>query len=272
MCGLVTIVGYAIDAPPVERGELLAIRDSMAARGPDGARLWSSRDGLVGLAHRRLSLLDVSEAGAQPMASEDGSLQIVFNGEIYNYRELRSALQAKHYRFRSDTDTEVLIHLYADRGLHMVHALRGMYAFVIWDDRHKRVFAARDPLGIKPLYYADDGTTLRIASQVKALIAGKAVIAKSDSAGQVGFLLFGYIPEPFTIYQTIRSIPAGAWLIAERGKRPTIRHFCRIEDELTTAAQGSDQLLPAGERRARLRAALLDSVQRHLVADVPVGV
>lgn len=272
MCGLVTIVGYTADAPLIDRDELLAIREAMAARGPDGAGLWTSPDGRVGLAHRRLSLLDVSEAGAQPMANEDGSLQVVFNGEIYNYRELRRSLEAKGFHFRSGTDTEVLLHLYADQGSQMVHALRGMYAFVIWDERNKRVFAARDPLGIKPLYYADDGKTLRIASQVKALLAGEAVSAKRDPAGQVGFLLFGYVPEPFTTYRAIRNLPAGSYLVAAADRPPLIHQFCRIEEELAAAASNNGKVLPPGEMRERLRGVVSDSVNRHLIADVPVGI
>lgn len=272
MCGLVAIIGYAVDAPPVERDELLAIRDAMAARGPDGAGLWISPDARVGLAHRRLSLLDLSEAGAQPMATADGSLRIIFNGEIYNYPELRRRLEGKGFRFRSQSDTEVLLHLYADMGEAMVHVLRGMYAFTIWDERNHRVLAARDPLGIKPLYYADDGKTVRIASQVKALMRGGAIDTARDSAGQVGFLLWGYVPEPFTIYRHIHALPAGARLVVEQRGCPSVSYFCRIEDELAAATVGNGAAPSAEQTRERLREVITDSVQRHLVADVPVGV
>src|SRR5580704_5959678 len=135
MCGIVTLMDYA--GPGVDREELMRIRDGMAARGPDGEGLWISPDARVGLAHRRLSLLDLSDAGAQPMANSDGSLKIVFNGEIYNYRELRQELEEKGFVFRSGSDTEVLLHLYAYKGERMLDALRGMYAFVIWD-RHRK--------------------------------------------------------------------------------------------------------------------------------------
>jgi len=271
MCGLAAILSYGTDAPPVDPDELLAIREAMIARGPDGAGLWMSPERRVGLAHRRLSLLDLSEAGAQPMANEDGSLRILFNGEIYNYRELRRRLEAKDFRFRSHSDTEVLLHLYADKGVAMVHELRGMYAFAIWDGHNRRLFAARDPLGIKPLYYADDGRQLRIASQVKPLLAGRAISPTPDPVGQTGFLLLGYVPEPFTIHQSVRALPAGAFLVAEQDGRPCIRSFCRIEDELASAA--ADRTGDASVNvRERLRAALADSVDRHLVACVPVGV
>lgn len=269
MCGLVAIFDYLQDASGVDRGELLAVRDAMQARGPDGAGLWISPDRRVGLGHRRLSLLDLSAAGTQPMANEDGSLQIVFNGEIYNYRELRATLEAKGARFRSHSDTEVLLHLYADRGVEMVRALLGMYAFAIWDARRRRLFAARDPLGIKPLYYSDDGKTVRLASQVKALLAAGRVATEHDPAAEVGFLLLGYVPEPFTTYRAIHALPAGAYLIAQQEAPILVNRFCSIEDELAAAAGRDDALGTAGER---LRAALSDSVKRHLIADVPVGV
>ena len=169
-----------------------------------------SVDGRIGLAHRRLAIIDLSAGGAQPMATADGRLRVTFNGEIYNYRELRKELEAKGYRFHSTSDTEVLLHLYAHRGEEMVHALRGMYAFAIWDERANSVFLARDPFGIKPLYYADDGQSLRFASQVKALLRGGAIDAAPEPAGSVGFLIWGNVPEPYTLYRGIRSLPAGA--------------------------------------------------------------
>src|SRR5580698_6989823 len=163
MCGIVAIVNRSGQGVDLE--ELTEITDSMASRGPDGSGVWISPGSEVGLGHRRLSLVDLSEAGAQPMPTQDGSLRIVFNGEIYNYQELRHRLEGKGVIFHSDSDTEVLLHLYAEKGERMVEDLRGMYAFVIWEDRRQRIFAARDPLGIKPLYYSDDGASIRIASQ-----------------------------------------------------------------------------------------------------------
>ena len=148
------------------------MHDAMAARGPDGEGIWISDERRIAMAHRRLSIIDLSDGGAQPMASADGALRIVYNGEIYNYRALRQELTAQGAVFTSDSDTEVLLQLYARRGPDMVRALRGMFAFAIWDERRRGLFLARDACGIKPLYYADDGKTIRIASQVKALLAG----------------------------------------------------------------------------------------------------
>ena len=152
MCGIAGIYAYRDPAPPVDEQELIRIREQMARRGPDGAGTWLSDDRRIGFAHRRLAIIDLSEAGAQPMATADGRYRITFNGEIYNYRELRRELETKGFVFRTNSDTEVLLHLYADRGARMVDALRGMYAFGIWDAAERALFLARDPFGIKPLY------------------------------------------------------------------------------------------------------------------------
>src|SRR6266446_2275843 len=194
MCAIAAIFSYGPDAPPADPEELLKIRDAMQRRGPDGAGEWYSPNRRVGLAHRRLSIIDLSPSGAQPMADERGSLVVTFNGEIYNYRELRAGLEQKGYVFRSQSDTEVLLHLYSERGRAMVDELRGMYAFAIWDQRRSGLFLARDPFGIKPLYYSDDGQTFRAASQVKALRAGGAIDSTIEPAGHVGFFLLGSVP------------------------------------------------------------------------------
>ena len=187
------------------------------------------------LAHRRLSIIDLTDAGAQPMATADGRLRITFNGEIYNYRELRKELEGKGYRFLSNSDTEVLLHLYAERGPEMVHALQGMYAFGISDDRDKSLFLARDPFGIKPLYVADDGRSLRFASQVKALLKAGCVDTAPEPAGAVGFLVWGYVPEPYTLYRNIRALPAGAYLRVSRAGRPAVTRFFDVRDEFRRA-------------------------------------
>jgi asparagine synthase (glutamine-hydrolysing) len=271
MCGLVAIFSYVSGARLVDRDELRSIRDAMTARGPDGKGLWMSPNGRVGLAHRRLALLDLSQAGEQPMANADGSLRIVFNGEIYNYRSLRRELEKKGFMFRSGTDTEVLLQLYAEKGERMLDRLRGMFAFVIWDERRGRLFAARDPLGIKPLYYADDGKTLRIASQVKALLGGGGIDGPHDPAGEVGFLLFGYVPEPFTLYRSIKALPAGSFMMAERQGRLSISSHCKVENEIEAAETHCNGRSSIGSRTT-LRRAVADSVHSHLTADVSVGV
>lgn len=186
MCGLVGIVAYRAEAPPVDLAELLRIRERMVSRGPDGAGLWLDDDCRVGLAHRRLSIIDLSARGAQPMLDPETGNRIVFNGEIYNYPQLRTELETFGYRFSSNSDTEVLLKLYAEYGQEMLTRLRGMYAFAIWDKTKRGIFLARDPFGIKPLYLVDDGNTLRFASQVKALLAVGKWIRRQSRPGMWG--------------------------------------------------------------------------------------
>jgi asparagine synthase (glutamine-hydrolysing) len=270
MCGIAGIYAYRSSAGSVDRGELVRMRDHMAARGPDGSGEWYSADGRVGMGHRRLSIIDLSSRGAQPMQTVDGRLVITFNGEIYNYRALRSKLETKGYVFQSNSDTEVLLHLYAELGQEMLRELRGMFAFGIWDAQEQRLLLARDPYGIKPLYYANDGSTLRFASQVKALMAGCGVSREPDPAGWVGFYLFGSVPEPFTTYREIRALPAGSCVSIDLfGVRSPTQYYSIAK------AYGEMQARSASavndENKARVREALLDSVRHHLVADVPVG-
>ncbi len=269
MCGINGIFAYQTAAPPPDRRELLTTRDAMRRRGPDGAGAWWSADGRAALAHRRLSIVDLTEAGAQPMVSGDGALAVTFNGEIYNYRELRRTLEAEGRVFVSDCDTEVLLHLYASRGEAMVHALRGMFAFAIWDDARRGLFLARDPYGIKPLYVADDGWTFRFASQVKALLAGGGVASAIEPAGVVGFLMLGSVPEPFTIHRGIRALPAGHTQWIGRGGATQPRCYASVASILASRSM----LRADGPAAAEiLRSAVADSVREHLMADVDVGV
>ena len=270
MCGIAGIYAYHYAASSVDRTELQRIRDHMAARGPDGVGEWYSQDERVGLGHRRLTIIDLSERGAQPMASADGKLVITFNGEIYNYRQLRASLEKKGLRLSHAKDTEVLLHLYAEKGEAMVDDLRGMFAFALWDAEKRALLLARDPYGIKPLYYADDGWTLRFASQVKALLAGQKVSRNPEPAGWVGFCLFGSVPEPFTTYQEIRALPAGSTLWVDRVGTREVKQYFSIADTYCRAEAANT---PASneDRQLGIREALLDSVRHHLVADVPVG-
>jgi asparagine synthase (glutamine-hydrolysing) len=271
MCGLAAIFSYQASAVLVDQEELIRISQAMINRGPDGEGLWISDDKRIGLAHRRLSIIDLSRSGAQPMTTSDNAIRIVYNGEIYNFRELRHGLELKGYRFRSNSDTEVLLYLYQEYGQEIVHYLRGMYAFVIWDRHNRGIFLARDPLGIKPLYYADDGITIRIASQVKALLKGGQVDTNPEPAGHVGFFLWGHVPEPYTLYKGIRVLPAGTSLWIDTLGHKESKQFFNVSDEFAKASETRLNLSPH-EMHERLRAALLDSVRQHLIADVPVGI
>ena len=270
MCGVAGIFAYHYPALPVDRDELRLIRDHMSARGPDGFGEWFSDDGRVGLGHRRLAIIDLSEGGAQPMRSSCGRYVISFNGEIYNYRELRKQLETKGFVFKSESDTEVLLHLYADVGVDMLTRLRGMFAFGLWDEAAGKVLLARDPYGIKPLYVADDGWTCRFASQVKALAASPKVSKTSDPAGVAGFYLFGSVPEPYTVFREIRCVEAGhyQWITAAGTESPV--HYSSIADAWTVSRE-AEVALTSGEAQEAIRNALRDSVRAHLIADVPVG-
>ena len=269
MCGINAIYAFHPSAPPVDVEELMRTREAMRLRGPDAAGQWLTDDRRVGLGHRRLSIIDVSDRANQPMRSREGDLAIVFNGEIYNYRELRDDLIAGGEQFETTSDTEVLLRLYRREGAAMLPRLRGMFAFCIWDQRSRSLFLARDPYGIKPLYYASDGQTVRIASQVKALIAGGGVSTARDPAGIAGFLLRGSVPEPFTTYQAIRAVPAGSWMTITASGPSEPRQYFSIAAVLRDAVQSrsrSDE-----ERQEIIRQAVAESVRYHLVSDVPVG-
>ncbi|MBT3550103.1 MAG: asparagine synthase (glutamine-hydrolyzing) [Rhodospirillaceae bacterium] len=272
MCGLAAIFSYGRARRPADAGELARINAHMIPRGPDGEGVWLAEDALTGLAHRRLAIIDPGPGGAQPMRldGDDGSprLVITYNGEIYNFRELRQELIDAGRQLRTNSDTEVLLHLYDVHGADMMQRLRGMFAFAIHDVAARSLFLARDPFGIKPLYYADDGETIRVASQVKALRAGGAIADAPDPAGHAGFFLLGYVPEPHTMYRAIKSLPAGTSLRIEAGGQPRIQQYFRLQDQYA----GRQAVSAPGEIAERLRAALTDSIRHHLVADVPVGV
>lgn len=268
MCGINAIYAYAPSAPPVDPRELLVCREAMHKRGPDAGDSWISDDQRVGFGHRRLAIIDLSPGGAQPM--QRATNVIIFNGEIYNYEELRASLERRGVQFTSHSDTEVLLRMYEEEREAMLPKLRGMFALAIWDGARKRMFLARDPYGIKPLYYADDGKTCRIASQVKALIAGGRVSKQFDPAGAVGFFLRGTVQEPFTMYRAIRELPAGsyAW-IDERGAADPIQYFS-ITATLRDAVE-RDERFTDQQRLDLVHDAVLESVRYHMVADVPVG-
>ena len=264
MCGINGIFAYRDGAPRVDGEELVRSRECMRSRGPDAADVWVSEDGRVGLGHRRLAIIDLSPAGAQPMRR--GALAIIFNGEIYNYKELRARLEAKGRSFTSHSDTEVMLALYEELGERMLGELRGMFAIALWDGARRRMLLARDPYGIKPLYYADDGRTLRIASQVKALIAGGNVDTRFEPAAAAGFLLRGTVPEPFTMYRAIRALPAGSFAYVDANGVSDPKQYFSIAATLRDGVES-----PRAMSEDEVHDAVLESVRYHMVADVPVG-
>jgi asparagine synthase (glutamine-hydrolysing) len=246
---------------------LTAVTDQLRHRGPDGAGTWISSDGTAGLAHRRLAILDLSEAGRQPMGNRDGRIQVTFNGEIYNYRELRRELAGKGYRFRSQTDTEVLVHLYEEVGLKMIDRLDGDFAFGLWDDRRKRLLLARDRAGTKPLYYTRLGDRFLFASEIKALLAYPDVRREIDEESLYHYLTYMVVPPPHTLFQGIMKLPAAGLLVLDVDDDKFRIRIDRYWEPLPQPSRVADADLDE-----RFRDLFARSVEKRLMSDVPVGV
>lgn len=266
MCG---IAGFALRNGVAEGSHEAAVRrmtDRMKLRGPDAAGQWTG-PGVV-LGHRRLAILDLDMRAKQPMSTPDDAYHIVFNGEIYNFRSLREELEAQGVAFRTTSDTEVLLHLFAREGERMLSRLRGMFALAIWNAHSRELFLARDPYGIKPLYYTQLRDGVLFASQVKALLASGLVSKECEPAGLVGFYLWGSVPEPWTLFRNVYALPAGEWLRIRDGVlgAPVCWHDIREH------WQGQGGQSSAHELEERVLQAEKDSVAAHLVADVPVSV
>ncbi len=257
MCGISGILRRTPLASPPDRDELGRIHAALAARGPDGEGIWSSRDGRLLLAHRRLSILDLSPAGAQPMSSADERFTVVFNGEIYNFHELAGELVAAGVRLRSRSDTEVILELWRREGPRAFARLRGMFALALWDDRTSELVLARDPYGIKPLFFSLDGGQLRFASQARALEAGGGLSLEVDPAAVAGLLSWGAVPEPLSLRKSIRALPAG--------------HWARVAGDGSFVLETVPRVA-LGESPVAAAEALAASVRAHLVSDVPVGI
>lgn len=271
MCGIVGLLlsnrSARLDIPT----ELNCMSNVLATRGPDASGLWIAPGHDAGFAHRRLSIIDVDARSDQPLHSADGRYTIVFNGEIYNYQELREELKAKGRSFRTTSDTEVLLEMYAEYGAEMLPRLRGMYAFGIWDGQAGELFLARDPFGIKPLYYAEGDGVLFFASQVKALLAAPGVDLREEPAGHVGFFVWGSVPEPYTLYRGIHCLPSGSWMRATRESTSTPKLFASPVREATEFDAGAMPRSQA-EADACLHDALKQTLRAHEVSDVPVAI
>ena len=213
ICGAVTTNGSRLNESVLRR-----MTGVMAHRGPDGAgvHLKHGAGVSVGLGHRRLSIIDLTEAGRQPMSNEDGTIWLVFNGEIYNYPELRKELESRGHRFRSSTDSEVIVHLYEEEGIQCARRLAGMFAFAVWDERMGALILCRDRIGIKPLVYWHDGSTFLFASEIKSILQHPAVEKRIDWQALGLYLTFNYIPAPLSIFQKIRKLLPGQTLCFPR--------------------------------------------------------
>jgi asparagine synthase (glutamine-hydrolysing) len=260
MCG---IAGYVLPQGKADLGLVRSMCDRIRHRGPDdeGFHL----DGGCALGMRRLSIIDLS-TGHQPMANEDRSLWVVFNGEIYNYRELRAHLEARGHHFQTNSDTETLIHLYEEEGPGGVSRLRGMFAYALWDARQRRLFLARDRFGKKPLYYAALPTGLFFASEISALRQAGAPL-EADSEALRLYFQFNYIPDPFTAYRAIRKLPAGSWLTYDESGTVNQQRYWRLPAPSSEPPRG----LTEEQAAAQLRDKFDEAVRIRLMADVPLG-
>lgn len=261
MCGIAGILNFPGDyADGLAR--LTRMQQAIRHRGPDDEGIFIDANAPVGLVNTRLAILDLSPAGHQPMHSRDGRYTIVFNGEIYNFAALRARLEKDGVQFHSHSDTEVVLALYLQRGPACVQELQGMFALAIWDRDERTCFLARDPLGIKPLYYCTQGRTLGFASEVRALAAAEIVPRRLSRPGLQGYLLYGSVPEPHTIMADMQCLPAGHYLLWRDGQQTLTRYW-----ELKFSTRPTDT-----DAAWNTREALLDSVRRHFVSDVPVGI
>lgn len=262
MCG---IAGQWNRNSSVNKEAFTEMRDTLIHRGPDGAGLYISHDGKLALGHRRLSLIDLDETGSQPMHNEDNSIQIVVNGEIYNFPEIKKQLEHKGHHFYSTSDSEVIVHAYEEWGAKMLGHLKGMFALAVWDEKKQRLFLARDRFGIKPLYYYSSGETFIFSSEIKAILAFPAFTREIDYSSFCDFFVYRYVPSPKTIWKNVWKIPPASYLQLD------INHFGSPEvKEYWELGSGSKK---AGQQETidKIDEILCKSVEGHLLSDVRIG-
>ncbi len=263
MCGICGVADFS--GLPIQHSVVETMVQSLHHRGPDDHGVFV--DNSVGLGHARLSIIDLTSAGHQPMCSADGAVTLVFNGEAYNFRDLRRQLEAEGRVFRSRSDTEVLLQAYETWGLEGLRRIEGMFAFALWDASRRRLVLMRDRLGIKPLFYAWSGGRLAFGSEIKAVFAAGGIDRAIDEQALAEYLWYGNAFEERTIYRAVRSVPPGHWLVVEDGKA-RLEPWWRIEDWLERAPAWTD----VREAAAAVREAVDSAVARQLVSDVPVGI
>lgn len=264
MCGILGL--YSINKT-MDQDVLTAMRDTMAHRGPDDAGLWISPNGRLGMAHRRLAIIDLSPGGHQPMLNQDGAAVIVFNGEIYNYRELRKELEEQGYTFRSASDTEVILVAYQHWGTECLQKFNGMFAFGLYDHQKQILFLARDRAGEKPLFYHQEKDRFVFASELKAIMADPAFGRRLNLEAFIYYLTYGYVPDGYCILQGVNKLPAGHALTYDLTTQAINRwRYWQLPEPQSEIHQSADELLE------KLEYLLLDSVRLRLEADVPVGI
>ena len=269
MCGITGALSFKNGQFEITEPYITMMRDTMVHRGPDGAGTWVAKDGRVGLGHRRLSIIDISDAAAQPMCNEDQSIWLTYNGEIYNHAEIRSELEETgKYQWKTHhSDTEVILHAFEEWGIDCIHKFRGMFAFAIWDTRKRELWLVRDRIGIKPLYYSIHHGRITFASEIKALLKDPEQKREVHEEAFFHYLSFLTTPAPQTMFDGIKKLPGGTWLrINESGEIRENRYW-DVWDH-TSPMIG----IPEDEIASRLLEELRTSVKYRKVSDVPVGV
>ena len=268
MCGICGIYEYGASQPAVSDSLVVRMRDTMTHRGPDDAGVYVTEDRRVGLGNRRLSIVDLSPAGRNPMPNEDGRVWITFNGEIYNHESMRPGLEARGHRYRSRTDTETIIHLYEERGLDFVQELEGDFAIGLWDEAAQRLVLARDRIGVKPLYYTLTGGRLIFASEIKAILEHPSVSRDVDEEALYHYLTFMTTPAPQTLFAGIQKLPAGCMLTCDaRGDVKVTRYWDAIPARLDSSIANDEHAIAEEVRRL-----LKESIAKRMMSDVPFGV
>jgi asparagine synthase (glutamine-hydrolysing) len=269
MCGIVGALSFNTSRYRVEERQIVAMSDAIAHRGPDGDGSWINNDGRVGFGHRRLAIIDLSSKADQPMENEDGSLRLVFNGEIYNHAEIRRELEALGgHRWRTDhSDTEVIIHAYEQWGIDCLHRFRGMFAIALWDSREQVLWLVRDRMGVKPLYYTIDDNRLLFASEIKSFLVDPRFSRSVDEEALYHYLSFLTTPAPQTLFKGVKKLAAGCLIKVRRNGAVEERRWWDALDYAAPMQPASDEEL-AEQLMVHLRAA----VARRKVSDVPVGV
>ncbi len=260
MCGIAGKLNFQASRG-VRTAEILRMTAVLRHRGPDDEGVWV--DGPVGLGNRRLAIIDLSPRGRQPVTNEDGSLQLVFNGEIYNFQAIRDDLERKGHVFKSESDTEVVVHLYEEDGVRCVDRLRGMFAFALWDARRRTLFLARDRLGKKPLFYARTPETFLFASEPKAILQDPAVSAEPDSEAIHHYLTFGYVPAPYSAFKGIRKVLPAHYVVLQNEQLQSRRYW--------SLHYAPKMAAPESVLAEELLALLDEAVRLRLISDVPVG-
>jgi asparagine synthase (glutamine-hydrolysing) len=260
MCGIAGRLNFD-ETRPIDRERLTAMTSVVAHRGPDADGFFIGAG--IGLGHRRLSIIDLS-TGDQPVANEDRTIWTVYNGEIYNFAEIRTELVSFGHHFRTNTDTEVIVHGYEQWGDRVVDRFRGMFAFALWDDRKRRLLLVRDRLGVKPLYYCATASGVAFGSEIKSLLEDPDVPRDWSPDALDAYLTLQYVPCPHTIYRAISKLPPGHLLVAERGRVSVTRYW-----DLTFTGDGN--AAREDEYLEQLDALVSESVRLRLVSDVPLG-